>query len=64
MVEVKEKKKTYFGKSNIYDMVILYNATLKKKTTEKPDVKDTSTIEYVFKCFHCLCWLAAGLSTQ
>lgn len=30
MVEVKEKKKTYFGKSNIYDMVILYNATLKK----------------------------------
>lgn len=60
MVEVKEKKKAYFG--NIYDMVILYNATLKK--TEKPDVKDTPTIEYVFKFFHCLCWFATGRSTQ
>lgn len=66
MTEIKEKKKAYFGKSNIYDIDNIYIANLKKKKKhfEKADVKDTSTIEYVFKFHHCLCWFATGLSTQ
>lgn len=33
MTEIKEKKKAYFGKSNIYDIDNLYIANLKKKKT-------------------------------
>lgn len=58
-----KEKKAYFGKSNIYDMIILYNETL-KTNFEKADVKDTPTKEYVFKFFHCLCWFATELSTE
>lgn len=63
MTEIKIKK-AYFGKSNLYDIVILYNATLKEKLWKKTDAKDTPTIENVFKLHYCLCWFATGLSTQ